>query len=89
MNSQALDITTLTIMRILPREVDPSVYHMMNESPGEVSFNAVGGLNDQIRELREVIICDCSAVLLIISSNNCFYFIGCVRNRGGGCGGRR
>jgi 26S proteasome regulatory subunit T4 len=56
----ALDMTTLTIMRILPREVDPTVFHMQSteeESKGEnkVSFSDIGGLNEQIRELREVI----------------------------------
>ncbi|ORY02424.1 26S protease regulatory subunit 10B [Basidiobolus meristosporus CBS 931.73] len=51
----ALDMTTLTIMRILPREVDPLVYNMSLEDPGEVSFAGIGGLTDQIRELREVI----------------------------------
>ena len=33
-----LDMTTLTIMRILPREVDPLVYHMAAEDPGKVSL---------------------------------------------------
>eukprot|EP00966_Prymnesium_polylepis_P013502 311677-Prymnesium_polylepis.1 len=87
-------MTTLTIMRALPREVrdaadtherrptpsprlcepqrhtacralllgrrgaamqvDPTVYHMMNEDPGDVTYSSVGGLNEQIRELREV-----------------------------------
>jgi len=51
----SLDMTTLTIMRILPREVDPLVYNMSLEDPGQVSFGGIGGLNDQIRELREVI----------------------------------
>ena len=51
----ALDMTTHTVMRILPREVDPVVFHMMTEDPGNVSYSEVGGLNDQIRELREVI----------------------------------
>lgn len=51
----SLDITTLTIMRILPREVDPVIFHMMSEDPGKVSFNEIGGLNDQIRTLRETI----------------------------------
>jgi 26S proteasome regulatory subunit T4 len=50
----ALDMTTLTIMRILPREVDPVVFHMRAEDPGKVSYSAIGGLSDQIRELREV-----------------------------------
>jgi len=51
----ALDMTTLTIMRILPREVDPMVFNMLNQDPGSVGYNDIGGLNDQIRELREVI----------------------------------
>jgi 26S proteasome regulatory subunit T4 len=52
----ALDMTTLTIMRILPREVDPTVFHMQaGEEEGGVSFGDIGGLNEQIRELREVI----------------------------------
>ena len=32
-----LDMTTLTIMRALPREVDPLVYNMVAEEPGAVS----------------------------------------------------
>merc|ERR1719253_1209160 len=54
----ALDMTTLTIMRILPREVDPTVFHMLSGDENEkngVSFADIGGLNEQIRELREVI----------------------------------
>jgi 26S proteasome regulatory subunit T4 len=52
----ALDMTTLTIMRVLPREVDPTVFHMQSgEEDGGVSFSEIGGLSEQIRELREVI----------------------------------
>ncbi|CAF1232306.1 unnamed protein product [Didymodactylos carnosus] len=51
----ALDMTTLTIMRYLPREVDPLVYNMSHEDPGNVSYSEVGGLSEQIRELREVV----------------------------------
>jgi len=51
----ALDMTTLTIMRALPREVDPVVFNMLSEDPGAVSYGDVGGLTTQIRELREVI----------------------------------
>mmetsp|Transcript_4625 Transcript_4625/g.15957 ORF Transcript_4625/g.15957 Transcript_4625/m.15957 type:complete len:397 (+) Transcript_4625:24-1214(+) len=51
----ALDMTTLTIMRILPREVDPVVHNMAHENPGAVDYAAIGGLGDQIRELRESI----------------------------------
>ncbi|CCH60632.1 hypothetical protein TBLA_0D01240 [Henningerozyma blattae CBS 6284] len=50
-----LDITTLTIMRILPRETDPLVYNMTAFEQGEISFDGIGGLTEQIRELREVI----------------------------------
>ena len=51
-----LDMTTLTIMRILPREVDPVVFHMKSDEPQEsTSYSSVGGLNEQIRDLREVI----------------------------------
>jgi 26S proteasome regulatory subunit T4 len=52
----ALDMTTLTIMRYLRREVDPFVY-MSHEDPGDVSYAAIGGLSEQIRELREVTMC--------------------------------
>jgi len=51
----ALDMTTLTIMRMLPREVDPLVYNMSHEDPGNISYSQIGGLAEQIRELREVI----------------------------------
>lgn len=51
----SLDMTTLTVMRVLPREVDPMVYNMSTEDPGGASFAGIGGLSDQIRELREVI----------------------------------
>ena len=51
----SLDMTTLTIMRILPREVDPMVFKMAAEDPGNVSYTEIGGLNEQLRELREVI----------------------------------
>jgi len=55
----ALDMTTLTVMRALPREVDPVVHNMKHEEPGKgpsaVTYATVGGLNEQIRELREAI----------------------------------
>lgn len=40
----ALDMTTLTIMRYLPREVDPLVYNMSHEDPGDVTYSAIGKL---------------------------------------------
>merc|ERR1711939_634584 len=51
----AMDMTTLTIMRYLPREVDPLVFNMLTEDPGPVSYQSVGGLTEQIRSMREVI----------------------------------
>jgi 26S proteasome regulatory subunit T4 len=52
----ALDITTHTIMRRMPREVDPAVFKMINgEEPGNVKYDEIGGLSDQIRQLREVV----------------------------------
>lgn len=52
----ALDVTTLTITLILPREVDPMISSMVEESkPKELNFEAIGGLEEQIREIREVI----------------------------------
>ena len=43
------------LCRYLPREVDPLVYNMSHEDPGNISYSEVGGLSEQIRELREVI----------------------------------
>lgn len=39
-----LDMTTYTIMQILPREVDPSVHNMVAEDPGQIKYGDVGGL---------------------------------------------
>eukprot|EP00919_Chromeraceae_sp_WS-2016_P072201 GHVR01170842.1.p1 GENE.GHVR01170842.1~~GHVR01170842.1.p1 ORF type:complete len:394 (+),score=81.06 GHVR01170842.1:61-1242(+) len=51
----SLDMTTMTILRQLPREVDPAVFNMLHESPGNVTYGEVGGLSEQVRQLREVI----------------------------------
>lgn len=52
----SLDMPTLTIVRVLPREVDPRVYNMQAmDSDKKVSFNEIGGLQEQMRQLREVI----------------------------------
>lgn len=52
-----LDMTTRTIMKVLPREVDPVVFTMIDDTAEgqKVSFQEIGGLNEKIRELREVI----------------------------------
>lgn len=44
----------LLFSRYLPREVDPLVYNMSHEDPGSISYSEIGGLSEQIRELREV-----------------------------------
>ena len=44
--------------RYLPREVDPLVYNMSTEDPGDISYSKIGGLSEQIRELREVSMTD-------------------------------
>ena len=44
----------LYCFRYLPREVDPLVYNMSHEDPGDVKYSSIGGLGEQIRELREV-----------------------------------
>ncbi|MES1919885.1 26S proteasome subunit rpt4 [Bonamia ostreae] len=51
----ALEISTLTIMSVLPREVDPTIYHMLNEDPGLVNYTDIGGLDKQIRDVRETV----------------------------------
>lgn len=48
-------MTTLTITRYLLREVDPLAYNMSHEDPENVSYSEIGGLLEQIWELREVI----------------------------------
>ena len=54
-NRVALDMQTHTIMRPMPREVDPTVFNMVNDESGTVDFSEIGGLSDQIREMREVV----------------------------------
>lgn len=72
----ALDMTTLTVMRYLPREVDPLVYKMSHEDPGEVTYSAIGGLSEQIRELREVWVFICFFVLILLYLILCYKFTG-------------
>ncbi|KRX02386.1 P-loop containing nucleoside triphosphate hydrolase [Pseudocohnilembus persalinus] len=50
-----LEPQTITIIRLLPRETDPAVNNMSLEDPGNIGFGDIGGLNDQIRTLRETI----------------------------------
>ena len=60
--------------RRLPREVDPLVYNMSHEDPGNITYAEIGGLNEQIRELREVCTVSHQISLFIISSNMLLIF---------------
>ena len=51
----ALDTTTKMIVRSLPPKVDPSVATMMEEQNEPIQWSDIGGLNDQIREIRQLI----------------------------------
>jgi 26S proteasome regulatory subunit T4 len=51
----SLDIATHTIMHALPREVDPSVFRMSAEDPGGIKYTDIGGLGEQLEEIREII----------------------------------
>lgn len=44
-----------TFFHVVDLQVDPVVYNMLQEDPGNVSYSSVGGLSDQIRDLRESI----------------------------------
>lgn len=37
------------------KQVDPVVHNMLEEDPGKVDYSSIGGLGEQIRELRESI----------------------------------
>ena len=41
--------------RGVPVQVDPVVYNMLQEDPGKVDYSMIGGLSEQIREIRESI----------------------------------
>ena len=42
-------------MKVLKRQVDPLVYKMLTEDPGQVSFEEIGGLTEQMKLLRETV----------------------------------
>ncbi len=47
------DLAASAFMFVL--QVDPVVYNMLQEDPGKVDYSMIGGLSEQIRELRESI----------------------------------
>ena len=40
-------------MSAAPSQVDPTVFNILQEDPGKVDYSSIGGLSEQIRELRE------------------------------------
>ncbi len=50
-----LNQRTLNVMEALPSEKDPAVKGMEIEESPEASYNDIGGLEDQIREIRETV----------------------------------
>jgi len=52
----ALNQRNYTVMEILPKEVDPSIRGMeIIDNLIDVSYDDIGGLNEQIQEVREVV----------------------------------
>jgi proteasome regulatory subunit len=51
----ALNQRTFSIVEILPQTKDPFVRGMEVESAPPVTYNDIGGLNDQIQEIRETV----------------------------------
>jgi len=47
--------STIAAVKMLTPCFPQQVYNMSLEDPGSASFAGIGGLNDQVRELREVI----------------------------------
>ncbi|KAE8679860.1 26S protease regulatory subunit 10B [Hibiscus syriacus] len=50
-----LDRATLKITLTLPPEVDPVLYKMVQEDPGNISYSALGGLTDQLQDLKDCV----------------------------------
>ena len=51
----ALDSSTLTIMKILKKKVDPLIDLMLKETPGKIFYQDIGGLEKKLQQLREII----------------------------------
>ncbi|KFD47763.1 hypothetical protein M513_11375 [Trichuris suis] len=51
----ALDSVSLTIMAVLPQIVDINIYKMAHQDFSGASFEMIGGLEEQIRSVREVV----------------------------------
>lgn len=67
-------VMSLPHLRYLPREVDPLVYNMSHEDPGSISYSEIGGLAEQIRELREVTSSTsyCTLMIFLENGGTCF-----------------
>ena len=51
----AIDMMTKTIMRILPRPIDVKVHSMLTPPGKTTSWDQVGGLDEQVQAIREVV----------------------------------
>uniref|UniRef100_A0A5S6Q838 AAA domain-containing protein n=1 Tax=Trichuris muris TaxID=70415 RepID=A0A5S6Q838_TRIMR len=51
----AIDSSSLAIMAVLPQIVDINIYKMAHQDYSTVSFEMIGGLEEEIRSVREVI----------------------------------
>ncbi|GMJ02683.1 hypothetical protein like AT1G45000 [Hibiscus trionum] len=50
-----LDMASITIRRVLPPEEDSFARSILRRRPGKINYSDVGGLSNQLRELRESI----------------------------------
>mmetsp|Transcript_48814 Transcript_48814/g.97729 ORF Transcript_48814/g.97729 Transcript_48814/m.97729 type:complete len:391 (+) Transcript_48814:1860-3032(+) len=55
MTRVALDTSTLTIMKIIEKKVDPVIDNMLKENPGKTLYSDIGGLKKQLQQLKEII----------------------------------
>ena len=62
---------------ILPSKVDPLVNLMKVEKVPDSTYDMIGGLDQQIKEIKEVIICE-FVYLRLISECILFIYIHCV-----------
>mmetsp|Transcript_55914 Transcript_55914/g.114268 ORF Transcript_55914/g.114268 Transcript_55914/m.114268 type:complete len:391 (+) Transcript_55914:5108-6280(+) len=50
----ALDTSTLTIMKIIKKKIDPVINNMLKENSGQILYSDIGGLKKQLQQLKEI-----------------------------------
>lgn len=55
MTRVALDTSTLTIMKIIEKKIDPVIDNMLKENPGKIFYSDIGGLKKQLQQLKEIV----------------------------------